>query len=80
MKKGDIDFQYTKNGVAVEWFDNSEVKRVGTCLEESKEKYQQLRVKEQTAKIPVPYPEIIKYYNSGMDGVDLLDQKTAAYK
>ena len=35
MKKGDIDFQYTKNGVAVEWFDNSEVKRVGTCLEES---------------------------------------------
>ena len=25
-------------------------------------------------------PETIKDYNSGMDGVDLLDQKTAAYK
>ena len=37
-------------------------------------------VKGQIAKIHVPRTEIIKDYNSGMDGVDLLDQKTAGYK
>ena len=37
-------------------------------------------MKGQNAKIPVPCPEIIKDYNYGMSGVDLLDQKTAAYK
>ena len=30
--------------------------------------------------MPVPWPEIIKDYKSGMGGVDLLNQKTAAYK
>ena len=35
------------------------------------------RLKGQSAKISVPCPEII---NSGMGGVDLLDQKTAGYK
>ena len=38
------------------------------------------RVKGQSTKIPVPWPEIIKGYNSGMGGVDLLDQKAASYK
>ena len=45
-------------------------------------KYQQLHVdqNDQKIKIPVSCPEIIKDYNSGMDSVDLLDKKTAAYK
>ena len=33
MKRGDIDFQYANNVVAVKWFDNRGV-TVGTCLEE----------------------------------------------
>ena len=54
---------------------------VGTCLEEcDKISTVSRRVKGQSAKIPVPCPEIIKDYNSGMGGVDLLDQKTAAHK
>ena len=67
--------------VLVKWFDNREVTMVGTCLEEcNKVSTVTRRVKGQSAKIPVPCPEIIKDDNSSMGGVDLLDQKTAAYK
>ena len=53
----------------------------GTSLEEwSKISTVTRRVKEQNAKIPIPSPDIIKDFNSSMDGVDLLDKKTAAYK
>ena len=69
IKRSDIDFQYANNMVAVRWFDNPGVTMVGTCLEKSNK-----------VSIPVPCPEIIKDYNSSMGGVDLLDQKTAAYK
>ena len=80
MKRGDMDFQYA-NVVAVKWFDNRGVTLVDTCLEEcNKISTVSHRVKGQSAKIPVPFPETIKDYNSGMGGVDLLDQKTAAYK
>ena len=81
MKRDDIDFQYANNVVAVKWFDNCRVKMVGTCLEEcNKVSTVTRRVKGQSTKIPLPCPENIKDYNSGMGGVDLLDQKTAAYK
>ena len=33
MKRGDTDFQYANNVIAVKWFDNRGVKMVGTCLE-----------------------------------------------
>ena len=81
IKRGDIDFQYANNVVAVKWFDNCGVTMVGTYLEEcNKVSTVTRRVKGQSANIPVPCPEIIKDYNSGMGGVDLLDQKAAAYK
>ena len=81
MKRVDVDFQYTNNVVAVNWFDNRGVTMVGTCLEES-DKISTIsrRVKGQSAKIPVPCLEINKDSNFDMSGVDLLDQKTAAYK
>ena len=66
--------------VAAKWFDNCGATMVVTCLEEcNKVSTVTRRVKGQSAKIPVPYPEIIKDCNSGVNGVDLLDQKTAAY-
>ena len=81
MKRGDVDFQYTNNVVAVKWFDNRGVTVVGTCLEEcDKISTVSRRVKGQSAKISVPCPEIVNSYNSGVSGVDLLDQKIAAYK
>ena len=48
----------------------------GACLDEcNKVSIVTRSVKEQSAKIPALCSEIIKDYNSGMDGVDLLDQK-----
>ena len=32
MKRGDTDFQYADNIVAVIWYDNRGVTLVGTCL------------------------------------------------
>ena len=51
MKRGDIDFQYANNVVAVKWFDNSGVTIVGTFLEEcNKVSTVRCKVKGQSAK------------------------------
>ena len=34
MKKGDVDFQYANNAVAVKWSENCRVTMVGTCPKE----------------------------------------------
>ena len=81
MKRDDIDFQLADNIVAVKWYDNRGLSIVGICLEEC---YQIssfcCRVEDKSAKMPVPCPPIVKEYKNGMDGVDLLDQRTAADK
>ena len=75
MERGDVDFQYAENVFAVKWFDNRGVTLVSTCqLGCNRVSSVLRRVKAVTC------PEVIKDYNSGMGGVDLLDQKTAAYK
>ena len=78
IKRGDINSQYANNMIAVKWFDNRGVSMVGICLEEcNKVPTVTHRVKGQSAEIPVPSPEIIKVYNSGMGGNDLLNQKNS---
>ena len=63
LKRGDVDFQYANNVVAVKWFDNRGVTMVGTCLEEcDKISTVSRRVKGQSAEIPVPCLEIMKDY------------------
>ena len=81
MKRGDIDFQCADNIVDVKWYDNRGVTLVRTCLEGCNQiSSVSHRVKDKSAKIPVPCPAIVKEYNNSIDGVDLLDQRTAAYK
>ena len=81
MKRGDIDFQYADDVVALKWYDNHGVTLVGTCLEGCNQTSSvSCRVKGKSATTPVPCPSIVKEYNNSMGGVDLLDQRTAAYK
>ena len=63
MKRGDVDFQYANNVVAVKWFGNHGVTMVRTCHEEcDKISTVSCRVKGQSAEIPVPCLEIMKDY------------------
>ena len=81
MKRAEINFQYGNNMVALKWFDNRGVTMIDTCLEECNKASAVIRRGQgQSAKIPILCPEIIKDYNFGIGGVDLLDQKTTAYK
>ena len=81
MKRGDTDFQYADNIVAVIWYDNRGVTPPGTCLQGCNQiSSASQRVKDKSAKTPVPCPSIVKKYNNGMVGVDHFDQQTAAYK
>ena len=38
-----------------------------------------LRQKESASKIQVPRPDIVKIYNKGIGGVELINQKASAY-
>ena len=77
VKRDDIGFQHANNVVTVKWFDNCGVTMIGTCLVEcNKVSTVTRKVKRQSTKIPVPCPEIIKNYNSRMEGVDLLNQNS----
>ena len=65
VERGDVDFQYAIDMIAVKWFDNCWITMVGTFLEEcNKVSTVTSRIKGQSAKIPVPYQEIIKDYRS----------------
>ena len=51
MERGDVNFQFANNMIAVKWFDNHGVTMVGACLEEfDKISTISRRVKGQNAK------------------------------
>ena len=80
MERGDVDFHFSDNVTAMKWFDNKSVTLVATNLEGSAALSNvHRRKKGQKNKVPIPCPEAVKQYNAGMGGVDLMDQKCAAY-
>jgi len=81
MKRGDMDFQYSETVFCCKWYDNKAVLLLGSSVDGIDGSSNVLRrMKGSATKTPVPCPYIIKLYNKGMGGVDLMDKKTAAYR
>ena len=80
MVRGDSDFQFSKNEICCEWFDNKPVLLLATNIEGIDGTSNVMRqIKGSATKKPMSCPNIIKMYNSNMGGVGVIDQKTAAY-
>ena len=80
MKKGDCEFLYSKNAMTRKWMDNRFVLLVSTALERMDDiLLVQRRKVLSAAKSGIPCPAIVKLYNNGTSGVDVMDQQTAAY-
>ena len=80
MKRGDVDFKYSDNILYCRWYDNKAVlplagniEGMGTCSTV------QRRMKGSSSKTPINCHSVVKIYNKGIGGIDLMDQKTAAY-
>ena len=81
MKRGDIEVKKSKDVICCKWFDNRGVLLLATNVEGiGGNSTVQRRMKGSATKIPVDCPNIVKLYNKGMGGVDLMDQKAAAYR
>ena len=82
MVRGDSDFQFPKNVICCKWFDNKPVLLLAINVEGMDGTSNVMRRAEGSAtKTPVSCPNIItKMYNASMGGVDVIDQKTAAYQ
>lgn len=81
MKRGDIDIQQSEDITCCKWFDNRGVVLLATNVEGMSGDSSVLRrMKGSATKTAVPCPNIVKLYNKGMGGVDLMDQKAAAYR
>ena len=80
MVRGDSLFQFSKNVVCCKCFDNKPVLSLAINIERMDRTSNVLRpTKGSATKAPVPCPNIIKMNNASMGGVDVIDQKTAAY-
>ena len=81
LKRGESQFLYHKNVMVSKWMDNRGVLMVGSAVDEfDTTSTVQRRAKGSATKATINCPNLIKLYNAGMGGVDLLDQRVAAYR
>ena len=81
MKRGDCKFLFSGNTMAFKWMDNRSLLLLLSALEGMNDILSvQRREKGSTTKSSVPSPKVVKFYNSGMGRVDLMDQRPAAYR
>ena len=81
MKRGNCEVLYSKNMMACKWMDNLLVLLVSTALEVMDGVSSvQRREKRSSTKTAIPCPTAVKLCNNGMDGIDLTDQRIAAYQ
>ena len=81
MKRGDCEFLFSGNTMIWKWIDNRSVLLLSPALERMNDILSvQRREKGSNTKALVPCPKVFKLYNRGMGGVDLMDQRIAAYR
>ena len=81
MKRGDCEFLFSGNTMACKWMYNRSVLLLSSTLEGMNDILSvQRREKGSKTKSLVPYPKVVKLYNSSMGGVDLMDQCIATYR
>ena len=81
MKRGDVNFQYSSKVICCKWFDNRGVMLLPSNLQGMDEcSNVSRRLKGSVNKIAVNCPNIVKLYDNDICGVNLMDQKTAAYR
>ena len=81
MKRGDIYYQYSEKVICVKWKDNRGVVLVGSNIDGPDDSSSvQRREKGNSSKTSFPCPQLVKSYNKGMGGADLLDQLTFTYR
>ena len=81
MTRGESNFSYSKNIICCKWYDNKLVLLLATNVDGMSGVSKVIRqTKSSATKAPAFCPNIIKLYNSGMAGVDITNQITAAYR
>ena len=81
MKRGDHEFQCSDKAIMSKWFDNRAVHLLGSNVEGfDAVSVVSRRQKGVATKGNVSCPAMVKIYNHGMGGVELMDQYSAAYR
>ena len=80
MKRGDCEFPFPGNTVACKWMGNQSVLLSSSVLEGMNYISSVLgRENSSKTKSSVPCSKVVMVYNSGMGGVDFMDQHTVTY-
>ena len=79
MNRGDIDARHCDGMFAVKWMDNKAVHLLSTITSSNKVITVRRGQKGHPEKVNVPCPAMIQEYNNGMNGTDVMDQRTKPY-
>ena len=81
MCRGDFEYQYSDKVGCCKWKDSRAVTMLFSNVQGMESTSNVLRRQKGSAsKMQVACPDVIKTYNKGMGGVDLMDQRAAAYR
>ena len=80
IKRGNSEFLSSSTVMSCKWIDNKSDLLLLTALERLNHLLTvQQKEKGSKLKIVITCPKVVKLYNNGMRGVDLMDQRTASY-
>lgn len=79
MDRGAVDARHCDGMFAVKWMDNKAVHLLSTITSSEEMITVRRRQKGQKEKVSVPCPAMIRDYNNGMNGTDVMDQRTKPY-